>query len=56
MYDIIMRTGIVMEKVEDIANIFVYNLITLKGKDCYEGNIRLNKYLHIMQIVYYAMI
>ncbi len=44
-----------MEKVEDIANIFVYNLITLKGRDCYEGNIRLNKYLHIMQIVYYAM-
>lgn len=54
-----------MEKVEDIAkyilfldkdnNIFVNNLITLKGRDCYEGNVRLNKYLHIMQMVYYAM-
>lgn len=54
-----------MEKVEDIAkyilsldkknNIFINKLITLQGRDCYEGNVRLNKYLHIMQMVYIAM-
>lgn len=54
-----------MEKVENIAkyilsldkddNIFVNKLITLQGRDCYEGNVRLNKYLHIMQMVYLAM-
>ena len=54
-----------MEKVEDIAkyilsldknnDIFINNLITLQGRDCYEGNVRLNKYLHIMQMVYFAM-
>ncbi len=54
-----------MEKVEDIAkyilsldknsDIFVNKLTTLQGRDCYEGNVRLNKYLHIMQMVYIAM-
>ena len=54
-----------MEKVENIAKyilsldendkIFVNKLITLHGRDCYEGNVRLNKYLHIMQMVYFAM-
>lgn len=54
-----------MEKVENIAkyilsldknnDIFVNKLINLQGRDCYEGNVRLNKYLHIMQMVYYAM-
>ena len=54
-----------MEKVENIAKyilyldknneIFVNNLINLNGRDCYEGNVRLNKYLHIMQMVYFAM-
>ena len=24
-------------------------------RNCYEGNVRLNKYLHIMQMVYFAM-
>lgn len=54
-----------MEKVENIAkyilfldkdnNIFVNNLINREGRSCYEGNVRLNKYLHIMQMVYIAM-
>ncbi len=54
-----------MEKVENIAKyllsldknneIFNNNLITLNGRECYEGNVRLNKYLHIMQMVYFAM-
>lgn len=54
-----------MEKVEDIAkyilsldrnnDIFVNKLITLQGRNSYEGNVRLNKYLHIMQMVYFAM-
>lgn len=54
-----------MEKVENIAKyvlyldknneVFINKLITLKGRDCYEGNVRLNKYLHIIQMVYYAM-
>ena len=54
-----------MEKVEDIAkyilsldennDIFINNLIKLNGHDCYEGNVRLNKYLHIMQMVYIAL-
>ena len=54
-----------MEKVENIAkyilsldknnDIFINKLITLHGRDCYEGNVRLNKYLHIMQMVYFAM-
>lgn len=54
-----------MEKVENIAkyilfldknnDIFINKLINLHGRDCYEGNVRLNKYLHIMQMVYFAM-
>ena len=54
-----------MEKVENIAkyilfldknnDIFINNLLTLNGRECYEGNVRLNKYLHIMQMVYFAM-
>lgn len=54
-----------MEKVEDIAkyilsldknnDIFVNKLLTLHDRNCYEGNVRLNKYLHIMQMVYFAM-
>ena len=54
-----------MEKVENIAkyilfldknnDIFINKLLTLNGRDCYEGNVRLNKYLHIMQMVYFAM-
>lgn len=54
-----------MEKVEDIAkyilsldknnDIFVNKLLTLHGRNCYEDNVRLNKYLHIMQMVYFAM-
>ena len=54
-----------MEKVENIAkyilsldknnDIFINKLIPLQGKNCYEGNVRLNKYLHIMQMVYFAM-
>jgi uncharacterized phage-associated protein len=54
-----------MEKVENIAkyilsldkndDIFINKLITLQGRECYEGNVRLNKYLHIMQMVYFAM-
>lgn len=54
-----------MESVENIAKyllfldkkeeIFINNLISLNGRDCYEGNVRLNKYLHIMQMVYYAI-
>lgn len=54
-----------MEKVENIAkyilsleknnDIFINKLIHLHGRDCYEGNVRLNKYLHIMQMVYFAM-
>lgn len=54
-----------MEKVENIAkyilfldkdnNIFVNNLINREGRSCYEENVRLNKYLHIMQMVYIAM-
>ncbi len=54
-----------MEKVEDIAkyilfldknnDIFINKLLTLQNRNCYEGNVRLNKYLHIMQMVYLAM-
>ena len=54
-----------MEKVENIAkyilsldknnDIFINKLITLNGSNCYECNVRLNKYLHIMQMVYIAM-
>lgn len=54
-----------MEKAENIAKyllsldnnneVFNNNLITLNGRECYEGNVRLNKYLHIMQMVYFAM-
>jgi uncharacterized phage-associated protein len=54
-----------MEKVEDIAKyilsldnnnqIFIDNLLTLEGRKCYAGNVRLNKYLHIMQMVYIAI-
>lgn len=54
-----------MEKVENIAkyllsldknnDVFVNKLIILKEKNCYEGNVRLNNYLHIMQMVYFAM-
>lgn len=54
-----------MEKVENIAkyilsldknnDIFVNKLIMLHDRNCYEGNVRLNKYLHIMQMVYLAM-
>lgn len=57
--------GCNMEKVEDIAkyilsldknnDIFVNKLLTLHDRNCYEGNVRLNKYLHIMQMVYFAM-
>ena len=36
-------------------DIFINNLLTLNGRECYEGNVRLNKYLHIMQMVYFAM-
>ena len=59
-----MRT-LIMEKVENIAkyilfldtnrDIFVNNLVNLNGRNSYEGNIRLNKYLHIMQMVYFAI-
>lgn len=54
-----------MENVENIAkyilsldknnDIFVNKLIMLHDRNCYEGNVRLNKYLHIMQMVYFAM-
>ena len=36
-------------------SIFINKLIHLQGRDCYEDNVRLNKYLHIMQMVYFAM-
>ncbi len=54
-----------MECVEDIAKyilsldttneVFLNNLIVLNNRKCYEGNVRLNKYLHIMQMTYMAM-
>lgn len=54
-----------MEKVENISkyilsldkngDVFTNDLITLNGRNCYKGNVRLNKYLHIMQMVYIAM-
>lgn len=54
-----------MEKVDDIAKYILYldknddifsnKLIKMNGRNCYEGNVRLNKYLHIMQMVYIAM-
>lgn len=54
-----------MEKVENIAkyilsldknnSVFINNLIILNDRKCYEGNVRLNKYLHIMQMTYMAM-
>ena len=54
-----------MENAENIAKyvlsldenneIFINKLIKLNCRDCYEGNVRLNKYLHIMQMVYFAM-
>ena len=46
-----------MEKVEDIAK-YILSLDTnntMQGRNCYQGNIRLNGYLHIMQMVYMAM-
>ncbi len=33
---------------------FNTNLIKLNGRDCYEGNVRLNKYLYFAQTVYIA--
>lgn len=54
-----------MEKVENIAkyilfldknnDIFINKLITLQDRNWFDGNVRLNKYLHIMQMVYFAM-
>lgn len=54
-----------MENAENIAkyilsldtnkDIFINKLIELNGRECYEGNVRLDKYLHIMQMVYVAM-
>ncbi len=43
-----------MEKVEDIAK-YILSLDTNNIKNCYQGNIRLNGYLHIIQMVYIAM-
>ncbi len=54
-----------MEKVENIAkyilfldknnDIFINKLLTLHEREYYEANVRLNKYLHIIQMVYFAM-
>lgn len=34
--------------------LFNTNLINLNGRNCYEGNVRLNKYLYFAQTVYLA--
>lgn len=34
--------------------LFNRKLETIRGKDCYEGNVRLNKYLHIAQLLYFT--
>lgn len=34
--------------------LFNINLIELNGRPCYEGNVRLNKYLYLAQTVYLA--
>lgn len=54
-----------MEKAENISkyllfldinrDIFLGEIVNIKGIDCYEGNVRLNKYLHIMQMVYIGL-
>lgn len=54
-----------MEKVRNVAlyllsldtdnKIFTKNLVTKNKRNCYDGNVRLNKYLHICQMVYMAM-
>lgn len=54
-----------MERAKNIAKyllyldkneeVFLNKIINSNNRNCYEGNVRLNKYLHIMQIVYIAM-
>lgn len=54
-----------MEKVENIAkyllsldkknDVFTNNIIDINNHTSYEGNVRLNKYLHIIQMVYIAI-
>lgn len=53
-----------MIKVKDISKyflskdkdnkLFTKKVINLNGRDCYEGNVRLNKYLYFAQTVYLA--
>lgn len=40
---------------DELHEVFTNEVITLKGINCYAGNVRLNKYLHIMQMVYYSI-
>jgi uncharacterized phage-associated protein len=64
-YYVFNKGGSIMEKAEEIAKlilsldnddvVFHYNLINLNGHNCLEGKVRLNKYLHIMQMTYMAM-
>ncbi|MCI9434087.1 MAG: SocA family protein [Bacilli bacterium] len=39
---------------DDDRKIFNKNFTNIRGKDCYEGNVKLNKYLHISQLLYFT--
>lgn len=39
---------------DEFKELFNTNIITLNGRNCYEGNVRLNKYLYFAQTVYLA--
>lgn len=39
---------------DDEQKLFTTNLVNLNGRECYEGNVRLNKYLYFAQTVYIA--
>lgn len=53
-----------MLKAEEIAKYFLYkdlsktvfnkNYQSIRGINCYEGSVRLNKYLHISQLLYFT--
>jgi uncharacterized phage-associated protein len=58
------KEGIIMVQAKEIAKyfltkdknnkLFTKKLVNINGHDCYEGNVRLNKYLYFAQTVYLA--
>lgn len=61
----IHNRGDIMENVKELAKfilsldkddqVFHYESIVLNGRECLAGKVRLNKYLHIMQMMYISL-